>query len=254
MTRRLLELPLWSLGLAMVGAAVVLTLLGARVTAARPASASNDALGALHATISTIYTVLLAFVVVIVWQQFSDAEGHVEVEATRVGNVLRNLRAFDEPDQTNARETVIRYVRLTTTREWDAMARGEAPDPQANAAYEQIWESVYRLQPNGQTQETFYSELLTRLNDLGAARRMRLLSARASVPWVLWVLLVGGGVLVMYVSYLLPGGGERRGRSAAMAATSCVIALTLFVIFVFDHPFAGSIHVDPGPLTDFLNQ
>jgi hypothetical protein len=253
MTRRLLELPLWSLGVTMVGVAVALTLVGARLSAARP-STSSDALSALHATISTIYTVLLAFVVVIVWQQFSDAETHVETEATRLSNMLRDSRVFDEPDRTNVHDRIIEYIRLASTREWDAMARGGAPDPPTNAAYAEIWEAVYKLQPSGATQLGFHDELLTRLNELGAARRVRLLSARASVPWVLWVLLIGGAVLVIYVSYLLPSGPERAGRSAALAATSCVITLTLFVIFVFDHPYAGSIRVDPSPLTDLLTR
>jgi hypothetical protein len=254
MTQLLLELPLWLLGVGMVGGAVALTLVGARLSPPRPASPSNDALGALHATISTIYTVLLAFVVVIVWQQFSDAEGHVETEATRLSNMLRDSRVFDEPERTHIREAIFGYVRLASTPEWDAMAHGEAPDAATNAAYEHIWEIAYKLEPNGVIQAGFHSELLARLNELGAARRVRLLSARTSVPWVLWVLLVGGAALVIYVSYLLPRGAERRGRNAALAATSCVIVLTLFVIFVFDHPYAGSIRVDPGPLTDLLSR
>ncbi|MDQ3979077.1 MAG: DUF4239 domain-containing protein [Actinomycetota bacterium] len=254
MTRRLLELPLLSLGLVMVGLAVAITFAGARLTRDRASSSSNEALGALHATISTIYTVLLAFVVVIVWQQFSDAEGHVETEATRLSNILRDSRAFDEPARSNMHNAVLRYIDLASTGEWHAMAEGTGPDRPTTAAYEQIWEIAYRMQPTGVVQEAFYDEMLVRLNELGAARRTRLLSAQTSVPWALWALLVVGGALVLYISFLLPTGSDARGRRAALASTSCVIALTLFVIFVFDHPYSGGISVEPTPLTDLLSR
>ncbi len=254
MTNTLLEVPLALLATVVVGLTLVTTLAGARVTAQRAGTRTNDSLGALHATISTIYTVLLAFVVVIVWQQFSEAAEHVETEATRLSNVLRDGRALGEPDRSALHDAVIRYVELTSTREWDAMSEGRLPDRATLAAYEQIWDVVYRIEPQGTSQEVFHTELVGRMNELGAARRTRLLTAGASVPPALWVLLLGGGALVLYVSYLLPTGPDQSGRSAALGATGCVIALTLLVIFLFDHPYTGSISVDPSPLTDLLSR
>ncbi len=250
MTLTLLELPIWLLGGGMVGLAVALTLVGAR-RSARQTSPPSDAVAPLQATISTIYTVLLAFVVVIVWQQFSDADRQVQVEATRLHNILRDSRVFDEPARTELHDAVVRYTEVASTREWDAMAHGDS-DRVTHAAFNAIWDVVYRLQPSGVVQEAFHRELLTKMNDLGDARRVRLLSAQTSVTPVLWFLLLGGGGLVMYVSCLLPGGSAGRGRSAALAATGCLITLTLFVIFVFDNPFAGSVRVDPSPLRDIL--
>jgi hypothetical protein len=93
--------------------------------------------------------------------------------------------------------------------------------------------------------------MVARLNELGAARRTRLLSAQASVPQLLWLLLVGGAAVVLVLSYFLPH-GSGRGSKLALSATSCVIALTLFLIFVMDHPYTGNLRVDPTPLTDLL--
>lgn len=110
------------------------------------------------------------------------------------------------------------------------------------------------MEPAGVIQETFYAELVTRLNELGAARRTRLLSASASVSWVLWSLLLAGAALVLYLSLMLPSKPDSRSRTVALTATGCVITLTLFVIFVFDHPYTGSVRVDPSPLTDLLSR
>jgi hypothetical protein len=253
MTLRLLMLPTWVLALAITGLAVAGSLLGTRLVVFKSyfeEPVDNAAVVALHATVATIYTVLLAFVVVIVWQQFSDSSAHVETEATRLSNILRDSEVFPPGDKQAINDAVGDYVTLASTREWDAMAAGTAPDAATNAAYEQIWEVVYRIEPEGFRQESFYREMLVRLNELGAARRTRLLSAHASVPSVMWSLLVSGFLLVVVLSYLLPHRG--RGSKLALATTSSVIALTLFLIFVMDHPYSGDLHVDPSPLTDLL--
>lgn len=256
MTDRLLTLPLAVLAVAMLAVAVAVTVWAARRTLpiAQAADSSSPVLPALHAAVSTVYTVLLAFVVVIVWQQFSDADSRVETEAIRLSNILRDTAVFSDADRTQMHDSVLEYVRLASTREWDTMSEGEGADPATTRAYEHIWDVAYQMKPAGFTQESFYRELLTRLNELGAARRSRLLSARASVSWVLWTLLLGGAGLVLYLSLMLPTGNDDRARTVALVTTGCVITLTLFVIFVFDHPYTGSVRVDPGPLLDLLSR
>ena len=77
---------------------------------------------------------------------------------------------------------------------------------------------------------------------------------RARVSWVIWTLLLGGAGLVLYLSLMLPTGNDDRAGTVALVTTGCVVTLTLFVIFVFDHPHTGSVRVDPGPLLDLLTR
>jgi Protein of unknown function (DUF4239) len=253
---RLLSLPLAVLAVAMLGVTVAITVWAARRTlpTAQAADSSSPVLPSLHAAVSTVYTVLLAFVVVIVWQQFSDADSRVETEAIRLSNVLRDSAVFSDADRTQMHDSVLAYVRLASTREWDSMSEGKGADATTNQAYEHLWDVAYHITPAGFNQESFYRELLSRLNELGAARRSRLLSAQTSVSWVLWSLLLGGAALVLYLSLMLPTGSDDKARTVALVTTGCVITLTLFVIFVFDHPYTGSVRVDPGPLLDLLSR
>ena len=248
----LLSMPTWLLGLITIVPSVVGTVLIAGYLRRRNYQPEdNGAVTALHATVSTIYTVLLAFVVVIVWQQLTDAGSRVETEATRLSNILRDSEAFSAPDKAAIRDAIHSYIELTATRDWENMAKGEDPDPLSNTAYQEIWEAVYRIEPVGPRQENFHAEVLTRLNELGAARRSRLLGARASVPPVMWLLLLAGGAMVLILSYMLPH-GSWRGSSLALGATGAVISITLFLIFAMDHPYTGDLRVDPAPLTDLL--
>lgn len=252
MVVRLLSMPTWLLGVITVVPSVAFTLFLAKVLRKRNFQPEDSgAVTALHATVSTIYTVLLAFVVVIVWQQLTDAGSRVETEATRLSNILRDSRVFSAGDEESIRQAVHSYIELTATRDWQNMSEGKDADPMSTAAYEQIWEAVYRIEPVGARQETFHAEMVTRLNELGAARRSRHLGARASIPAVMWLLLLVGGAMVLVLSYMLPH-GSWKGSYAALGATGAVISTTLFLIFAMDHPFTGELRVDPAPLTDLI--
>ena len=252
MTTLLLEMPTWLLALLMIGLSVLATLVGARLFSSVMADPTeNSAVTALHASVSTIYTVLLAFVVVIVWQQFTDADSQVVTEATRLSNILRDSQVMEPDDRASMQRAIGDYIRLTSTREWASMSDGRGADPEASAAYQRIWDVAYSFQPQGFVQESFYQEMLVRMNELGAARRTRLLSAQASVPQLLWLLLIVGAGVVTVLSYYLPHGPEK-GSKFALASTSSVIALTLFLIFVMDHPYTGNLSVHPAPLIELL--
>ena len=54
--------------------------------------AAREAIGSSLQTLGSVYAVLLAFVVFVVWQQFNDARGFVEKEYARQGPRLSRVR------------------------------------------------------------------------------------------------------------------------------------------------------------------
>jgi hypothetical protein len=94
---------------------------------------SNDVAGNYLQTLGTIYAVLLAFVVIVVWQQFNDARSAVEREANEVLDIFRTASGFSEPARGELREQLQIYVSAVLDREWEAMARDE------NGVFEEVW-------------------------------------------------------------------------------------------------------------------
>ena len=72
---------------------------------------SNDVAGNYLQTLGTIYAVLLAFVVIVVWQQFNDARSAVEREANDVLDLFRTASGFSEPARAELRGQLQAYVR-----------------------------------------------------------------------------------------------------------------------------------------------
>src|SRR4029078_2782910 len=69
--------------------AVLATLLVRRVVSNEVHSANNEVAGFIFSAVGAIYGVLLAFMVLVVWQSFDEAQVTVEQEANTLVNVFR---------------------------------------------------------------------------------------------------------------------------------------------------------------------
>jgi hypothetical protein len=92
--------------------------------------------------------------------------------------------------------------------------------------------------------QELYAEGLDQVQRLADARRMRLVVAEESLPIVLWVVLIVGGIVVVGFAYLF-GLENTRAHALMVGSLAGVIALVLFTIAAMDHPFSGAARVGP---------
>jgi hypothetical protein len=208
--------------------------------------------GIFFSMVGVLYAVLLAFVVVIVWSDFVDAGHTSQTEVTRLSNLARDAGRFPEETRDRVRQRLVVYAQAVAGPEWEAMGEGEASTVAARA-YEAIWDEYYRLRPADDEQATFFGESVSRLNELGENRRLRLLQSRATVPTPMWLLLIAGFVITVGWTYLF---STARLATHVISAGS-IAALTgfvLYLIYAMQHPFAGSVKISPEPFIEFAQQ
>ncbi|MFO0750978.1 MAG: hypothetical protein U1F43_35690 [Myxococcota bacterium] len=88
--------------------------------------ASNDTVGSYLQTVGTIYTVLLAFVVFVVWSQFNDARSAVERSMqAKLVDLHRTTRALPPGMRAPIHAALAAYVEAVLGREWTAMATND---------------------------------------------------------------------------------------------------------------------------------
>jgi Protein of unknown function (DUF4239) len=75
----------------------------------------NDVAGFIIAVVGVIYAVLLAFVVIVSWEDFSEAESTVGQEASALRSIYRESQAFPPDVREHLRADVLRYARLRST-------------------------------------------------------------------------------------------------------------------------------------------
>lgn len=205
---------------------------------------NNEVAGFKYATLGVAYAVLLGFSVVTVWEDYRDAEGHVDDEASAWATLYRLAAGLPEPARGAVQEALRDYALGVLTEEWSAMRHGEE-SALASAAVNALYGSV--MEVGGPTETALLVESFNQLARLDESRRARLDKARGAVPPVLGLVLIIGAVVT--VGFTLFFGARNVIAQAAMTGILCfVIMLVLFVAVILNHPFAGGVRVPPDPL------
>jgi len=212
--------------------------------------ANNEVAGNYLQTLGTIYAVLLAFVVFVVWQQHNDVRGALEAEANELLDLDRITQAFPEAIGAQLRACTRAYCQAVIGEEWQAMARSQ-PSEAAERALEDIWQALAVFTPQTPRQEVLYAQALDLLDDLSNARSHRLHCSRLRLPPTLWVLLLTNGGLVTASMWLF--GLESFWAHALMTvALTGSIAFVLCLIADLDNPFWGAWRVTAEPFQQAL--
>ncbi len=195
--------------------------------------------------IGTLYAVLIAFAIFVVWTQFQDAGTNLEREVNEVGDLSRMSVAMPDPLRANIRTALTEYIHAVLEDEFPAMADGRESQ-RTWAAIQNVWNVYEAGDPNNPKFQAFYAESIRHLNELSNDRRIRLFTSRGTVPQTLWYLLYAGGVVLVLFTYFF--GHESLGWQAAMtAALSGTLAFSLFLIAAYNGPYDGSTRIAPTP-------
>jgi hypothetical protein len=244
-------------GVVIVGGSLLLTLLAValvrRLVAHQTLARHHEVAGFVYATTGVTYAVVLAFVVIAVWESYSATREVADREASAVGALYRLANGFPERQQAAAQEALLGYAESVVDDEWPAMEDKEAPSPQTSAALDGLY-AVYE-QPSlvAAVNPEQYGESLTQLDEVSVTRRARVLASNSGLPGIMWLVLIAGGVLVIAFAFLF-GVESSYAQAAIVGALTLTIALLLFVVADAQHPFRGGFVVKPEGMESVLAQ
>jgi hypothetical protein len=237
----------------VIGAICLVALAGLevvqRLVPATSRQPHNDVAGFIYAALGVIYAVLLALVVIAVWEEYDAANETVEQEANAVAEIAWLAHRLPEPEGAHIQELCRSYAQEVVDEEWPLMEQGEAPlltqveeTPAGWTLIDDIRANLQEFQPHTPADEQLYAEGLDQVQRLADARRMRLVAAEEGIPGVLWAVLIFGGVAAVGFTYLF--GLENTWAHRLMVVTlASVIGLVLFTIGAMEHPFSGGARI-----------
>jgi hypothetical protein len=209
---------------------------------------STDAIGNYLQTVGSIYAVLLAFVVYVVWGQFNETRSYVEREATLLADLYRISTGLPAASRDEIQKLLREYLDAVLADEWRAMDRGDdAITDHVGGRLDSIWSAIHRCHPEDECGHTIYSEVLTSYNELHDARASRLSAARTRIPVALHILLYAGAVITIGSVYLLAF-EQLWIHATVTAALAGAIAHILYIIRDLDRAFSGDWQVSNGSL------
>jgi hypothetical protein len=86
----------------------------------------NDVAGFIYAVLGVVYAVLLALVVIAVWEEFDAAKDTAEQEANALAEIFWLAHGLPEPERHHVQELARSYAEEVVDEEWPLMEQGQA--------------------------------------------------------------------------------------------------------------------------------
>ena len=239
-----LDLPVWLLGILVVGGAAALgvaLVYGLDVFVKQHRGEEhNQAISDGFLAVATIYAIVAGLLVFGVYNTFESAYHQSADEASTLVLMYRNAEHFPQPQKNDAQQAVVGYIHSVMDDEWPALADGVG-SPKTSQAVDHLFDVYSPMTPTAAWSDQ-YTRSVNDLGDVVKLRNQRIDYSKASLSSIYWFLLFAGAfVTLLYValSYV-----QRRGMHAlAVGLMATMLGLVIFLLLEVNHPFRGSIAV-----------
>jgi hypothetical protein len=212
----------------------------------------NDVAGFIYAVLGVSYAVLLGLMLIAVWEQWNAAQDVASDEANELAGIFYFAHALPQPEGRHIQELVRSYTQVVVEEEWPLLEQGKS-SPEAWATLDELRGAILGFDPSTGAQQVRYNQVLEQLHGVGDARRERLLAASEGLAPILWVVLIGGGVITIAFTYLF-GLQNTVVHTLMVAALAMILSSSLFTVAALDYPFKGDVRIHPAAFEQVLER
>ena len=205
---------------------------------------SNDVTAAVYNMIGVLLALILGFLIVDAYADYSTASSETQSEATQLFQTYRLAALFDETQRTKLEQAILAYIDSIHDQEWPAMQGLKLGHPQTNARLGDLWELIRTLELKSDRDRAAYDKLIDHLGNAAEDRNERLKIVHESIPGPLWYLFVG--VAIISILFLGLFGITNRVLHRMLAGlVTLVLASCIILIHILDNPYSGPLKIEP---------
>ncbi|MFY9808146.1 MAG: hypothetical protein WAK86_12875 [Pseudonocardiaceae bacterium] len=216
------------------------------------AESEGFAIESVNVLIGLLFSILLAFLIATVLSDYDKASSDAQGEANAIGAVHSLARAIPQPTQSLWKSDSKNYTTLVINQDWPLMQHQDASEP-AWTALNKLRNDIFALQPANALEQTIQDKAIDKVQDIYDSRRTRVDLINAGIPEFMWyTLLVGAALVALFPLLTKP---HPTGRLLiAVGIQGAVIAASLYLVAVLNHPFSGTFRVDPSAFQILLDR
>ena len=204
-------------------------------------SKHNDVVSYFLGSLGVFYGLALGLIAVATWENYTEIDGVVSMEAAAVASLYRDLDGYPQPLRGRL-ETMMRdYTRLVIEKEWPAHKRGIALED-GDLILDRLENEVMSFEPAKEREKIAHGEVLRSLDTVLDQRRLRLQAVSTGLPAALWSVVLIGALLNGLLTYLF-WIENLRLHALVVAILAIFIALLIFLTAAMDNPFRGEFSV-----------
>jgi len=204
----------------------------------------NDVAASIFNKAGTVYGIILAFVVVILWQEYNKSMESALKEGTEALELYQDLSLYPNQKQTaSATKSLVHFAELVIKDEYPAMAKMKI-SPTTEKAMTKLREEIQHINPQNVHEQILYTKILKDMENLSKLRQERLADMESSLPGIVWGALIVGAIITIMFSILL--GAEKLWLHSLLTSMLAVILATAFYLIIeLDYPFVGELSAKP---------
>jgi hypothetical protein len=250
-------LPVWTLALIVIGASVCfsvgLQLLTRRCFGVDVLVPNQEVAGFKFAVVGVAYAVLLAFVVIVVWNEFERSERAVYAEAERFYNLHRTSYTFPEEAGKKMRQALVAYAIEVRDKDWPLMERGLRGSPSASEAFARLSLAVGQTKPENLGLLPSVIHAFNLMQQIADFRLERLSAVGGQVTPLIWgVLLLGAVITLGYPAFF--AAKYVAAQILMTGGLAAIIGAILFLTISLNYPFSGPERLTPKPIDDVIQR
>ncbi|MBN9396709.1 MAG: DUF4239 domain-containing protein [Candidatus Melainabacteria bacterium] len=201
----------------------------------------HEVAGYLLAVIGSLYAILLGLIVVSAQSRLDHASQMCITEANALSDIYHFAHPFDQPARHRIHEAIYNYARVAQKQDWSKVV-DKTEEEATTPYYRELWGAIVEYEPQKQSQQACYSSMLSTMQQLSDARRFRMISSRAGLSSVLWMILIVGGVLIVGFTYFF---FVENILSQTLMTVFVVffLSLNIFLIYLDQNPYRPELGI-----------
>ena len=207
-----------------------------------------EGIGTLILLIGSVYAVIFAFVIYVIWGQFTDVENFMMRECKSLHELARFGDFLAPDDARSIRRAVGDYVQRVVKSEWTALGERRR-DKATEQAFSEVLDVVLHVVPGTPEAAAVHQRLIDIAREAAGHRDERLTKSLTKIPATLLHLVhtMEIGLLLLVFSY--PFHNWAAGEFCFLLV-AVVLFLANLVMTDTDNPFQGVYNVSPRPFLD----
>lgn len=208
---------------------------------------NNEATGQIFTIVGGLNVVLLAFVLISLFDAASAARDGSYTESNSLVAAYWASHSLPEADRRQIHDECVAYAKTVLRQEWPEMQRSV---PVAGPGWSQLDDlrrtvADTRIDSADNWLTDRKLEAANQLWQVYQARQARLTAASShGVSTVVWFALIIGTIITVMLAYFF-GGTKPITHMIIVATVAATITLMLFAIYQLQNPFSGGVKVEP---------
>lgn len=205
--------------------------------------------GPFFTSVAVLFALMAGFLASDIAERNRQATRAVQMEVAELRNVF-TLSVAAPSDMAAIRAAWSDYIRAVTGDEWRAMTLGDSA-PSADRAFDALLREVSDPAVGRDAGTAVQTALLNAAIRLSTARSDRLSLASDSTSELKWSVVLILGVMTQ-IAIGAVHLAKRNPQIAALTIFSVATVISLGLIALQEHPFAGDVRMAPHAMTDLL--